>query len=56
MSDEPVVINCKNCKGIGWRDVPMFLGLIESKETGDFYLPMSCAICKGTGKVVLNES
>tara|TARA_R100001440_G_scaffold61750_1_gene81676 strand:- start:2170 stop:2346 length:177 start_codon:yes stop_codon:yes gene_type:complete len=54
--EQPIMIRCKHCEGIGERDHVFFVTHPAEYSGGDAYVePVECLVCKGTGKVALHE-
>lgn len=53
---DPILIRCKHCNGVGERDEVCFVVYPEKYSGGYGHVePVTCMVCKGTGKVNLNE-
>ena len=51
-----VFIRCKHCNGYGEREQIWFVTHPEKYRGGDAHVELiECRVCKGTGKVILNE-
>ena len=56
MTQEPILISCKTCRGTGEREHVFFVTFPEEYSGGDGHVEMvECLVCKGTGKVVLDD-
>ena len=56
MTQEPVYISCKTCRGYGEREHVFYVKYPEEYTGGDGHVELvECLVCKGTGKVVLDE-
>lgn len=56
MKQEPILIRCKHCNGYGERDEVWFVAHPKEYSGGYGHVePVTCRVCKGTGKVALND-